>query len=124
MQELYRINSEKIIQDGIKKRGKELAINKYQDKVFVIIPADSLKSLQNESEQQSNCVKTYAEKYAQGKCDIYFMRNVDKPKKSLVTVEVKNNRVVQSRTKYNHNPNEEQLKFLANWEQKVLKGVA
>ena len=124
LQELYRINSEKLIQDGIKKRGKELAINKYQDKVFVIIPADSLKSLQNESEQQSNCVKTYAEKYAQGKCDIYFMRNVDKPKKSLVTVEVKNNRVVQSRTKYNHNPNEEQLKFLANWEQKVLKGAA
>ncbi len=120
----YEIQSEKIIQDGIKKRGKELSNYKYQDKMFVIMPACSLKALQNESKQQNNCVRTYAERYAKGKCDIYFMRTIDKPKKSLVTVEVKNNRVVQSRIKCNRDPNEEQLKFLTNWEQKVLKGAA
>ena len=92
--------------------------------MFIIMPAGSLKALQNESEQQSNCVKTYAERYAHGKCDIYFMREVDKPKKSLVTVEVKNNEVVQSRIKYNNNPSEKQLEFLRKWENKVLKGVA
>lgn len=124
LQELYRINSEKLIQDGIKKRGKELSANTYKDKMFIIMPAGSLKALQNESEQQSNCVKTYAERYAHGKCDIYFMREVDKPKKSLVTVEVKNNEVVQSRIKYNNNPSEKQLEFLRKWENKVLKGVA
>lgn len=80
--------------------------------------------MQDESKQQSNCVRTYAEKYAQGTCDIYFMRDVTKPKKSLVTVEVKNNKVVQSRIKCNKSPNEKQLEFLKNWERNVLQKVA
>ena len=52
------------------------------------------------------------------------MRDINKPKKSLVTIEVNNSRVVQSRIKNNDNPTENQLKFLHQWEQKVLKGAA
>lgn len=52
------------------------------------------------------------------------MRDVNEQKKSLITVEVKNNRVVQSRIKNNDSPNEKQLKFLRKWEQNVLKGAA
>jgi hypothetical protein len=52
------------------------------------------------------------------------MRDIKKPKKSLVTVEVKNNRVVQSRIKNNYDPNEKQIQFLQKWEQNVLKGAA
>ena len=52
------------------------------------------------------------------------MRSTDKPKKSLVTVEVKNNKVVQSRIKNNNNPNEKQIQFLQKWEQSVLKEAA
>ena len=47
-----------------------------------------------------------------------------KIKKSLVTVEVKNNKVIQSRIKNNDDPNKNQLAFLNEWEQKVLKGAA
>ena len=74
--------------------------------------------------QQNNCVRTYAERYAEGECDIYFLRNAKNIKSSLVTVEVKNNKVVQSRIKNNDDPNETQLAFLNEWEQKVLKGAA
>ena len=101
-----------------------LSINKFNDNVFVISPAPSLKALQNESKQQNNCVRTYAEKYANGECDIYFMRDIKNKKKSLVTVEVRNNIVVQSRIKNNRSPNENQLKFLNIWEQNILKGAA
>ena len=52
------------------------------------------------------------------------MRDIRKPKKSLVTIEVKNNKVVQSRTKNNKSPDKKQLAFINKWEQKVLKGVA
>lgn len=116
----YEIQSKTIIQEAISRRGKELSKNKYRNKKFIILPARSLKALQDESKQQSNCVRTYAEKYAQGTCDIYFMREVKRPRKSLVTVEVKNNKVVQSRIKYNDTPNKTQLKFLKDWENKVL----
>ena len=124
LEKQYEIQSKKLINKAIIKRGKELSVNKYQNKTFVILPARSLKDLQDESKQQNNCVRTYAEKYAKGSCDIYFMRATDEPQKSLVTVEVKNNKVVQSRVKNNNNPNEKQIHFLQKWEQNVLKEAA
>lgn len=124
LEKQYEIQSKILIRKAIIKRGKELSGNKYQNNKFIILPARTLKDLQNESKQQNNCVRTYAEKYAAGTCDIYFMRDVNKPQKSLVTVEVKNNRVVQSRIKNNNEPNENQIQFLQNWEQNVLKSAA
>ena len=106
------------------KRSNELSKNTFKDNKFIVLPATSIKDLQNESSQQNNCVRTYAEKYAEGICDIYFMRNVDNPKKSLVTVEVKRNQVVQSRIKNNELPTDKQLQFLKKWEQTILKGAA
>jgi hypothetical protein len=124
LEKQYEIHNKKIVNQAILRRSIELSKNTFKDKKFIVLPATSIKDLQNESSQQNNCVRTYAEKYAEGICDIYFMRKVDKPKKSLVTVEVKNNKVVQSRIKNNALPTEQQLKFLKNWEQNVLKGVA
>lgn len=124
LEQQYEIQSKKLIQKAIIKRSKKLLVNKYQNNKFIVLPARSLKDLQDESKQQHNCVRTYAEDYAEGNCDIYFMRDIKQPKKSLVTVEVKNNEIVQSRIKYNYAPNENQLKFLKTWEKNVLKGVA
>ena len=124
LEKQYKIQSEKLIKEAILKRGKELSKNEYRNKKFIILPAKSLKAMQDESKQQSNCVRTYAEKYAEGQCDIYFMRDIKTPRKSLVTVEVKNNKVVQSRIKYNSSPDEKQLKFLNEWENKVLSKAA
>ena len=120
----FEIKNKEIINNAIIKRSKELSSNTYKNSKFIILPAYSLNELQEESTQQNNCVRTYAEKYAAGQCDIYFMRDIKKQDKSLVTVEVKNNRVVQSRMKNNKDPNEKQIKFLEKWEQKVLKKVA
>ena len=52
------------------------------------------------------------------------MRTIDRPKKSLVTVEVKNNKIVQSRIKNNNEPNKKQVQFLQKWEQNILKKAA
>lgn len=124
LEKQYEINNKKIVNLAIMKRSNELSKNTFKDNKFIVLPATSIKDLQNESSQQNNCVRTYAEKYAEGICDIYFMRNVDNPKKSLVTVEVKNNKVVQSKMKNNAIPTDKQLQFLKNWEQTILKGAA
>ena len=120
----FEIKNKEMVNNAIIKRSKELSSNTYKNSKFIILPAYSLNDLQEESTQQNNCVRTYAEKYAAGQCDIYFMRDIKKQDKSLVTVEVKNNRVVQSRIKNNKDPNEKQIKFLEKWEQKVLKKAA
>jgi hypothetical protein len=117
------IKQEKMIKD-IENRVKILTKNTFKNKEFIIFPASSVESLIDESTQQNNCVRTYAERYAEGECDIYFMRKVDEPSISLVTVEVKNNRVVQKRTKNNSKTNKKQDKFLETWEKKVLEKVA
>ena len=124
LEKQYEINNKKIVNLAIIKRSNELLKNTYKDDKFIVLPATSVKDLQNESSQQNNCVRTYAERYAEGICDIYFMRKISEPNKSLVTVEVRNNEIVQSRIKNNNLPNEKQMEFLKKWQQNVLKGVA
>lgn len=124
LEKQYELQNKILVQKAIIKRAKELSNNKYQNNKYVISPASTLKDLQDESKQQNNCVRTYAEKYATGTCDIYFMRDINKRKKSLVTIEVRNNRVVQSRIKNNNEPNEKQIQFLEKWEQEVLQKAA
>lgn len=120
----YEIQNKEQVNRQIIKRAEQLSTNTYKNNKFIILPARTLEDLLDESKQQNNCVRTYAEKYASGDCDIYFMRDIKKQTKSLVTVEVKNNKIVQSRIKNNYRPNEKQNEFLNRWEQSVLKGAA
>ena len=124
LEKQYEIHENELINKAIENRSKLLSINNYQDSKFIIFPAKNMEALQDESKQQKNCVRTYAEDYANGESDIYFMRKVDNPEKSLVTVEVEKNRVVQSRIKHNKKPNKIQIKFLNKWEKEVLGRVA
>ena len=117
----YEIDSRRILNQSIAKRYYDLKKNIYKDEKFVIVPAKSIEDLEKESKEQSNCVRTYSNKYAESKCDIYFMRLLKNKNKSLVTVEVKDNEIVQSRTKFNNKPEEIQLLFLKEWQNKVLK---
>lgn len=106
--------------NAIKKKYKKLIKNKFQNKKYIVFPAMSVEELVDESSQQNNCVKTYAERIANNECDIYFMRNSNSPDKSLVTVEVINNKIVQKRTKNNNQTTDDQNKFLNLWERKIL----
>lgn len=99
----------------IKERLKLLNNNIYQNKKYIVFPADSTDSLINESKQMENCVKTYTSRYALGETDIYFMRELANKDKSLVTIEVRNGKVIQSRIKCNQAPSTEQLNFIDKW---------
>jgi len=120
-QQQIELHKSQILRRKIKKRYNNLKDNTYKTKRYIIFPAKSVKELEDESKQQHNCVRTYAEKYSNGYCDIYFMRENDNIKKSLVTVEVKDDKIVQSRTKYNNDITNNQKKFLDKWENDVLK---
>ena len=123
LEKQYEMRNKKEVRKGIIKRGRELSVNNYKNNQFFIKPARTLKELLDESKQQNHCVRTYAEKYANGECDIYFMRKTNNRMKSLVTIEVKNNKVIQSRTKNNNTTNKEQQKFIKQWENIVLQKV-
>ncbi len=123
--EKVKIIEDKIIKQNIKKRYKDLEKNKFSNGVFFIRPAETLEDMKDEAKQQNNCVyKNFSEPYASGKTDIYFLRKVKNPKKSLVTVEVSNGKIRQSRQKCNQNTTAEQKRFLDMWEKNVIQKVA
>ena len=108
----------------IKQRLKELNKYIYKDEQYVVFPAPSVESLLDESEQLGHCVKTYAERYALAKTDIYFLREIEHQNQSLVTIEVRDHDILQARTKYNGTPTKEQLDFLELWKNKILNNAS
>ena len=108
----------------IKQRLKELKKYIYKDEQYVVFPAPSVESLLDESEQLGHCVKTYAERYALAKTDIYFLREIEHENQSLVTIEVRDHEILQARTKYNGTPTKEQLDFLELWKNKILNNAS
>lgn len=120
LQNLIKINEDKQTTKKIKERYNKIKQNIYENKKFVIYPTKSIEEMINESAQQNNCVQTYADRVAKGRCDIYFMRLVNEREKSLVTVEVRGNKVVQQRIKNNMDTTPEQKRFLKKWEKEIL----
>ena len=93
--------------------------------MFFIRPAKTLNDIKDEAKQQNNCVYTnYSESYAWGDTDIYFLRELKNPKKSLVTVEVRNNKIRQKYQGGNQIVTQEQKNFLNLWEKQVIQKVA
>ena len=97
-----------------------LSLNVYENDEYIIFPADSISSMIDESSQQQNCVRTYCERVGKNDCQIYFMRNKNAKDKSLVTVEVRDGKVVQARTKFNKDIDSRQRKFLSDWEKVMI----
>lgn len=59
----------------------------------------------DEATQMSNCVASYVNKMAEGRCTIMFLRRADAPEKSVCTVEISPmDCVVQFKAKHNANP--------------------
>lgn len=81
----------------------EYKINNYK-----FIYPKTTKEIKDEAVQQANCVASYIQRVIDGKCHIMFLRQQNKtlPKeeqynKSLVTLEIRDYKVVQARGKFN-----------------------
>lgn len=64
---------------------------------FTFICPTSSAAIKNEAVQQLHCVAAYIDNVIEGKCHIIFMREKKLPRKSYITLEVVNNRVVQAK---------------------------
>ena len=116
----YDVIHKKDLADNIIKMGNILKINKYEDDNYVIYPAPDLKSMLDEGYNQNNCLKTYCDKYSRGLTNIYFMRDKKKVDKSLVTIEVNKNKVVQARIKNNQLPDNNLMNIINKWERNLI----
>lgn len=120
---IYKVVQNEMIDKQIQERLKFLSKMTYKSSKYVIYAAPSVASLIDESKQMNNCIKSYCEDYGLGYKDLYFMRKLDNPDKSLVSVEVRNNKIVQARIYDNDPPSKEQWNFLNKWQSKILSKV-
>ena len=74
-----------------------------------------VQEIKDESVQMNNCVSSYIQKVIDGNCDILFLRYKDSLNKSLVTIEVRDNKIVQALQKYNNPLTKEQQDIVDKW---------
>lgn len=94
----------------------EVAIGDYK-----FIYPKTTKDIKDEAVQQSNCVASYIDKVINGSCDIILMRKKNDVENSLVTVEIRNNKVVQARQRFNEPVNESEQKALDKYDDFLAK---
>lgn len=96
----------------------EARINQDMERTFgnyCFIYPKCVQDIKDESVQMNNCVSSYIKNVINGNCDILFLRNKDEKDKSLVTIEVRNNKIVQALQKYNTPLTSEQQEIVDKW---------
>lgn len=71
--------------------------------------------IKDEAVQQNNCVASYIKRVIEGESHILFLRKKEQPDKSLVTIQVKNGKIVQALQRFNHPLTEEQQEVVDKW---------
>lgn len=88
---------------------------------YVIIYPGCTQDIKDEAVQQNHCVSSYIDKVIDGKCHIVFLRKKNEPEKSLVTLEIRHNEVVQSRGKFNRDLNTEESLIVEKYNKYLSK---
>ena len=85
---------------------------------FRFIYPRSTKEIKEEGLSQDNCVASYIEDVLSESCHIMFMRPITDLKHSYITLEIRNNRIVQAKRKYNEEPSDEEYEIIKKWNKK------
>ena len=70
-------------------------------KNYVFLYPDCTQDIKDEAVMQNNCVASYIDRVIDGECHIMFLRSKDNPHKSLVTLEIRGNKIVQAFRHFN-----------------------
>lgn len=92
-----KIKEDKVINDKISLRLPELNKYEFEYAGLFIRPACSSIELFEEGKCLNHCVGQYAEQYAKGESDLFFIRKVEEPDKPYYTMEVQKGKVLQCR---------------------------
>lgn len=85
---------------------------------YQFIYPDSTQDIKDEAVAQNNCVASYIDKVIDGECHIMFLRKKSNPKESLVTIEIRNNHIVQARRRFNDPVTSEDQEAIDKWNKK------
>lgn len=103
------------------KRTKTLDMLTYDNGTYLIKPLYKASEFARESTVLSHCVKTYIDRCANGKTNIYGIRRSDAPNTPYFTLTLDNTgKVVTNLGKKNCHPPKEVTAFVHEWEKKIV----
>ena len=92
---------------------------RFANSQFVITPANSIEDLIVESKVLNHCVRTYADKYAEGITNIFLVRTREDVNTPFYTLELSNSKnIEQLRGSHNCAPTEKVIEFINEWSKK------
>lgn len=91
-----------------------LSYESIKDNYTIIVPS-CCNDIKQEGVDMHNCVGSYINKIIDGKTQIVFLRRFNKPKESLVTVEIRNNALSQAFRQYNTSLTKDDTEFLKKY---------
>ena len=106
-------------EDIFKKRINKMYEVTYKDYIFLC--PKCTQDIKDEAVMQNNCVASYIDKVINGECQILFLRKKSNPKQSLITIEVRNSRIVQALRKFNNPVTDEDQKAIDYFNNKFEK---
>lgn len=107
----HKIMVEKESETIFKNRYKDFRV--YNNHKYMVIAPKCSEDLKREGDNLNHCVASYIKRVIDGECLIYFLRkNKDE---SLITFEVRNDRIVQVRGLHNRKPIQEEIDALKDF---------
>lgn len=97
---------------ALKEHNKDL---EFSDKNYTIFSAKTSQDLIEEGINLHHCVGNYVNKVNNGDCSIFFLRKIEEPDISLITIEVVNDEVLQIRGLCERRMDDEERKFFMKW---------
>lgn len=85
---------------------------------YCFIYPNSTEEIKEEAVKQNNCVASYIQRVIDGNCHILFMRKKNEQEESLVTIEIRNNRIVQAKRRFNDPVSAEEQSIINKWNEK------
>lgn len=82
---------------------------------YVFLYPKTIAEIKDEAVQQNNCVASYIDDVIEGKCHIMFLRKKERKEDSLVTLEIRNNKIVQAKRRFNYSITDEQQEVIDKW---------
>lgn len=115
-----KYKADKALNDQLKIRLKKLKKYQFEYKGLIIRPALSIQELIDEGNALDHCVGSYAKRYAKGQTTILFIRKKTNPNKPFYTMEIQDNRIIQTYGFDNKLPTKQVQAFIDTFTNEIL----
>lgn len=118
---VYRKKEALIRAEHFEEAANKMKEFRYENNDFLITSPEQPVDMVDESKNMSNCLSSYVNSVADGRCMIFFLRQKEKPDKSYVDIEIcEDGSLGQVLSRFNRQPSPSALDFVHEWHEEFF----